>query len=184
LGTSIEEYFDFDIIHPGRSLIRISFNVTFCSSFLLLLQGKVSLKGFQFAQPIEELRPLTGHFGYLYSWFAFKAPEVDTAFFHDYSVDLWSLGAIIYMLLTGFPPFRGSGVELIDAKREGRVTFDIVQPSDAAQSLILSLLQVHPEHRIGIEEVLQHEWMTADDTFLDSFDLSLSLSMLQVWKDV
>jgi hypothetical protein len=65
---------------------------------LRLLQGKVSIKGFDYAQPIEEGKPLTGHFGYLYSWFAFKAPEIDTAFFHDQSVDLWSFGAIMYMV--------------------------------------------------------------------------------------
>ena len=46
-------------------------------------------------QLILENQPLTGHFGYEYSWYAFKAPEVDSEFVHDKSVDLWSLGAII-----------------------------------------------------------------------------------------
>jgi serine/threonine protein kinase len=149
---------------------------------LYSFQGKVSVKGFEFSQPIVEGRPLTGHFGYLYGWFAFKAPEIDTAFFHDQSVDLWSLGAIVYMLLTGLPPFRGNGAELVEAKRNGRVVFDVVQPSDAAQDLVRSLLQVQPEQRLTITEVLQQQWMTADDSFLENFDLSLSLSMMQSWN--
>jgi serine/threonine protein kinase len=84
--------------------------------------------------------------------------------------------------LTGLPPFRGDGAELVDAKRDGRVIFDVVQPSDAAQQLVHSLLQVRPDKRLTISEVLQHEWMTADDSFLENFDLSLSLSMMQVWN--
>lgn len=62
---------------------------------LQLKKGTVSLRGLHYAQPIREDQPLTGHFGYLYSWYAFKAPEVDSEFVHDKSVDLWSLGAII-----------------------------------------------------------------------------------------
>ena len=61
----------------------------------LYQQGKVSVRGLQYAQIIRDNQPLTGHFGYLYSWYAFKAPEVDSDFVHDKSVDLWSLGAII-----------------------------------------------------------------------------------------
>ena len=53
------------------------------------------MKGLNFVQLILENQPLTGHFGYEYSWYAFKAPEVDSEFVHDKSVDLWSLGAFI-----------------------------------------------------------------------------------------
>jgi len=53
------------------------------------------IRGLQYAQAIAADSPLTGHFGYLYSWYAFKAPEIDSDFFHDKTVDLWSLGATI-----------------------------------------------------------------------------------------
>lgn len=52
------------------------------------------VRGLQYAQALAKDQPLTGHFGYLYNWYAFKAPEIDSEFFHDKSVDLWSLGAI------------------------------------------------------------------------------------------
>jgi hypothetical protein len=63
------------------------------------LQGTISVKGLNFAQLILDNQPLTGHFGYEYSWYAFKAPEIDCEFVHDKSVDLWSLGAIICKIL-------------------------------------------------------------------------------------
>jgi serine/threonine protein kinase len=142
------------------------------------------LKGLQYAQTIRKNQPLTGHFGYLYSWYAFKAPEVDSDFVHDKSVDLWSLGAIVYMLLTGHPPFRGNGIELVDAKHTGFFDFDIVVPSRPAQNLVQGLLQVRPSDRFTIEDVLNHEWMIETDDYLESFDLDLALQFLKDWNRV
>ena len=151
------------------------------STPLSKLKGKLSLKGLQYAQPIRENQPLTGHFGYLYSWYAFKAPEVDSEFVHDKSVDLWGLGAIMYMLLTGLPPFRGTGMELIEAKHAGLFDFEIVHVSAQAQRLVRGLLQVHPGHRFKIEDVLNHEWMIEADDYLERFDLELAFEGLKDW---
>jgi serine/threonine protein kinase len=127
---------------------------------------------------------LTGHFGYLYSWYAFKAPEVDSDFVHDKSVDLWSLGAIMYMLLTGLPPFRQTGIELVQAKHAGIVEFDGFSsvPTGTAQRLVKGLLQVQPEYRFTIDDVLNHEWMIQDDELLEHHDLSLALDYLKDWR--
>lgn len=145
-------------------------------------QGNVMIKGLQYAQAIVEDAPLTGHFGYLYSWYAFKAPEIDNDFFHDKTVDLWSLGATIYMLLCAVPPFRGDGVDLINNKHDGNVEFDMLQPSQAAQELIRGLLQVHPGNRLSIEQVLDSEWMIDADEILASSDLGLTHLMMKDWE--
>lgn len=141
------------------------------------------VRGLQYAQAIAEDTPLTGHFGYLYSWYAFKAPEIDSDFFHDKTVDLWSLGATIYMLLCAVPPFRGDGADLIMNKHDGNVVFDMIRPSDAAQQLIRGLLQVNPENRLTIEQVLDSEWMIDADIVLETFDLGLTHCMMQDWDD-
>jgi serine/threonine protein kinase len=140
------------------------------------------VKGLQYAQAVEEDQPLTGHFGYLYSWYAFKAPEIDSDFFHDESVDLWSLGALIYMSLTALPPFRGDGADLIENKHAGNVVFDMVIPSRSAQKLITGLLQVDPRDRLTIEQVLNSEWMIEADDVLDGYDLALAHSFFQDWS--
>jgi serine/threonine protein kinase len=140
------------------------------------------IRGLNYAQAVEVDQPLTGHFGYLYSWYAFKAPEIDSDFFHDKSVDLWSLGAMLYMLLTALPPFRGDGADLITNKHAGNVVFDMVVPSSPAQKLVRGLLQVNPESRITVEQVLNSEWMIGSDSVLDGYDLSLAQTFMQDWE--
>lgn len=168
------------------------------------------MKGLNFVQLILENQPLTGHFGYEYSWYAFKAPEVDSEFVHDKSVDLWSLGAImctyqfapfcmifdaflIYfaytrhhtdMLLTGLCPFRGGGLDLMAAKHRGEYDFDVVIPSRPAQDLVRGLLEVDVSLRFTIDQVLNHEWMIEADDYLERFDLDLAKTNLSYWEPV
>lgn len=148
------------------------------------MQGNVSLRGLRYAQPLLEGVPLTGHFGYLYSWYAFKAPEVDSEFVHDKSVDLWSLGAIMYMMLTGLPPFRGTGMELIEMKHTGAVDFEFVPVSMYAEDLVRNLLQVQPEMRYTIDDVLNDRWIIESDDFLERYDLELAHSGFEDWQNV
>ena len=139
------------------------------------------MRGLQYAQEINDDQPLTGHFGYLYSWYAFKAPEIDSELFHDKTVDNWSLGAALYMLLTALPPFRGDGVDLITHKHRGEVVFDIVVTSRASQSLVRALLHPNPRERMTIDQVLNSRWMTMADSVLVQHDLSLTKSSLEVF---
>jgi len=139
----------------------------------------VTVRGLQYAQAITRDFPLTGHFGCAYSWFAYKAPEIDSELYHDKTVDLWSLGATIYALLCEIPPFRGEGADLVINKHEGNVVFDMIVPSDAAQNLVRGLLQADPTKRLTIEEVLKSEWMVEKDDVLARRDLSLTQSMMQ-----
>lgn len=137
------------------------------------------MRGLQYAQEIKYDQPLTGHFGYLYNWYAFKAPEIDSELFHDKTVDNWSLGAALYMLLTALPPFRGNGVDLIKHKHRGEVVFDIVVPSSASQNLVRALLHPNPKKRMTIDQVLQSEWMTLPDSVLAENDLGLTKGQLE-----
>jgi serine/threonine protein kinase len=139
------------------------------------------VKGLSKAQAVVEDRPLTGHFGLLYDWYAFKAPEIDNDFFHDKAVDIWSLGALIYMMLTGVPPFRGEGADLVANKHSGSVAFDVFKPSDPAEQLVRSLLQVNPNDRPTIEQVLNTEWMIGSNGYLASNGLSLAKEMFSMW---
>jgi Protein kinase domain len=154
------------------------FSPPFCA---LTVKVKLLVRGLSNAQVAEEGRPLTGHFGYIEGWYAFTAPEIDNDFFHDKAVDLWSLGAFIYTMLTGLLPFRGSGDVLVGNKHHGRVEFDAVVPSEPAQRLVYSLLQVNPADRPTIEQVLGDEWMTAASDSLANHDLVLAKVFMSDW---
>lgn len=120
----------------------------------------------QYAQLIREDEPLTGRVGRLAKgWQAFIAPEIPSEFYHDKRVDLWSLGAIIYMCLCGMAPDKPENYFLIS------------QPSDLARDLVLKLLQRKPRDRLSIDGVLRHPWMTAPDEELAPHDLFLAKSM-------
>lgn len=173
LATTIQNLHEAGFAHRNLHLDNV----------LVDTMGNVSLRGLKHAQPILEDQPLTGQFGYRYNYYAFTAPEVHDEFVHDKSVDLFSLGAIMYVLLTGIPPFRGQGEGLANGKSSGLVEFDVIVPSKLAQSLVKGLLQVDPTVRLTIEEVFRCEWMKADDGYLEMFDLGLALEGLKYWSE-
>jgi serine/threonine protein kinase len=133
----------------------------------------ISIQGLEYAQIIRDDQPLTGHFGRKYSRYAFTAPEMEDAFVHDARVDNWSLGATMYMVLCGTGPFKEDGEQLMLNKISGHIEFDMVVLSENATTIIRRLLQARPEDRIGIREVLTHDWNTLPDDNLRHNDLEV-----------
>ncbi|ETE65080.1 Serine/threonine-protein kinase 33, partial [Ophiophagus hannah] len=96
----------------------------------------------------------------------YMAPEV--IFAHDYSqqCDVWSIGVIMYMLLSGEPPFMASSEEkLFEVIKKGDLHFK--QPiwqtvNKAAKNILRLLLKVDPAHRITANELLDCQWITGE----------------------
>lgn len=93
----------------------------------------------------------------------YLAPEVLKG---AYSVkcDLWSLGVIMYFLLSGKLPFLSNNeASLFQLIKKGLINFDSEEwhkVSTNAKSLILKLLKVNPKQRISAEQALEHAWLT------------------------
>jgi len=157
--------------------------------------GHASLRGFQHAVVLKQRRTDNGVY-YTevplaesrrpYDWYAFRAPELEDDGPHGTAVDIWSAGICLYMLLTGLPPFRGSGRELRRQKMHAELAdYDIVLPSKAAQDLVEKMVTEDPAERLTIDQVLEHEWLKgqSDATVarFAAYDLSLSQVFLQDW---
>jgi calcium-dependent protein kinase len=96
----------------------------------------------------------------------YMAPEVIKRNY-DEKCDLWSCGVILYILLTGKPPFDGiDDDEIVESVKEGefdRESFPYISLSEEAKDLIDRLLTYDPSERISSEEALQHPWFKTSE---------------------
>ncbi|KAI8878423.1 Pkinase-domain-containing protein, partial [Backusella circina FSU 941] len=93
----------------------------------------------------------------------YVAPEVLMATGHGKPVDLWSIGVIMYTLLSGYTPFYGEDqTQLFDAIVRGDYQFDEEywsEISEEAKALIKKFLTLDPKKRITADEALQDQWI-------------------------
>jgi calcium-dependent protein kinase len=95
----------------------------------------------------------------------YVAPEVLKKSYTE-SCDLWSLGVIVYMLLSGAPPFYGKNDEAIKASIvQGEYTFPhelFRDVSDEAMAFVSTLLSYNIEYRYTADQALTHPWLAAN----------------------
>ncbi|XP_028842978.1 myosin light chain kinase, smooth muscle-like [Denticeps clupeoides] len=94
----------------------------------------------------------------------FVAPEVINFEPVSLTTDMWSVGVICYILLSGESPFQGdSDAESLALVTEAQLEFDesFEDISEEAKDFISSLLEKDRRHRLSCEKALQHEWMVA-----------------------
>jgi len=81
----------------------------------------------------------------------YLAPEILNREGHGRAVDWWSLGALLYEMLTGLPPFYCSDREkLFEKIRKGYLDYRSLTPR--AQALLKGLLTKDPRRRLGSDE--------------------------------
>jgi len=104
------------------------------------------------------------------------APEVLAAQQYSNKCDIWSIGVVLYMLLSGTVPFRGStDPELFRRIRKQPVHFPKkrwFKVSDEAKNLISVLLSKNPTARPSAETALSHPFFQSQDNKLDNNMLS------------
>lgn len=110
----------------------------------------------------------------------YVAPEIIAETGYGLKVDIWAAGVITYILLCGFPPFRGSGDDqevLFDQILMGQVDFPSPywdNVSDSAKELINMMLLVNVDQRFTAVQVLEHPWVNDDGLPENEHQLSVA----------
>lgn len=97
---------------------------------------------------------------------SYTAPEVYENRGATVAADLWSLGVVLYVLLTGLNPFRlpDSNTREATVSRIRRGDFDQTRPawediSEPAKDLVRSFLVLDEARRISCARALRHPWV-------------------------
>lgn len=94
----------------------------------------------------------------------YVAPEVLTDDMYGREVDMWSVGVIAYVLLSGFPPFYSENIkelfqQIMIAKYDFPAQYwDSVSAS--AKDFVRKLLVRNPGSRMSAAQALEHPWLT------------------------
>lgn len=121
-------------------------------------QDDVVIIDFGFATKCEEGMLMQRRCGTLH----YAAPEVISGCAYSEKVDMWSLGAIAYAMMTSRPLYTGSFADIKRKAGTGRIDFCSAfegRLSQGARSFVRSLLTVDPRKRSDVLEALAHPWL-------------------------
>ncbi|KAM4740792.1 caM kinase-like vesicle-associated protein [Anableps anableps] len=104
----------------------------------------------------------------------YLAPEVVGRQRYGRPVDCWAIGVIMYILLSGNPPFYDDSDEEDPDSRDKNLFLKILSGdyefdspywddiSDSAKTLVASLMDVDQDQRLTAQEAIAHEWISGN----------------------
>nr|XP_012602626.2 MAP/microtubule affinity-regulating kinase 3-like [Microcebus murinus] len=95
----------------------------------------------------------------------YMAPEIlEGKKYHGPTADVWSLGVVLYVFVTGTVPFTGdSPKELIRKVRTGKYSVPSCI-SKECKNLLKGLLVVNPQGRRSLQKIMDDEWVNLEHT--------------------
>jgi len=115
---------------------------------------------------------------------AYVSPDVLTGDGYTSQCDVWSLGVVVFMLLSGYPPFHGTDAQIRAKIKGGKPNFNQTScwqdVSEEAQDFVRALLDKDPCRRPTAQDALQHPWLTMNTNHVCpqpklSYDVVVSL---------
>lgn len=116
----------------------------------------------------------------------YMAPEILQQLGHGFCVDYWGLGMLTYEMMTGLPPWYTTDRQLL-YRRLKSAPLDIpAYFSQNAKSLVFSLLQRNPRHRLGVRgprQVMAHSFFRGlDFKYLMERRIEAPIRPCEGWK--
>ena len=120
---------------------------------------------------------LSGCFGTAY----YVAPEVLNGNYNEKS-DIWAVGIIMYVMLTGKPPYQGTDERVIldQIQQSPLIVSKSYLPSlsQSAFDLLQGLLEINPKKRLNAKQALSHNWVEQHKSSKPGLDLTGTLNEL------
>mmetsp|Transcript_28144 Transcript_28144/g.49885 ORF Transcript_28144/g.49885 Transcript_28144/m.49885 type:complete len:568 (+) Transcript_28144:74-1777(+) len=117
---------------------------------------------------------------------AYVAPEVLGKGGYTSQCDLWSMGVIVFVLLSGRMPFRGKSEEQARDIKKGNYSFKNEHwgnISAVAMEFTRSLLEPNPAKRLTSKQALQHRWILGySKKAAPTWDLVPIFDALRSWE--
>ncbi|KAM3851616.1 myosin light chain kinase, smooth muscle isoform 2-T2 [Vipera latastei] len=133
---------------------------------------RIKLIDFGLARRLEN----AGSLKVLFGTPEFVAPEVINYEPIGYATDMWSIGVICYILVSGLSPFMGDNDnETLANVTSGTWDFDdeaFDEISDDAKDFINNLLKKDMKDRLNCTQCLQHPWLQKDTKHMEAKKLS------------
>jgi serine/threonine protein kinase len=131
---------------------------------LITDEGIVKLTDFGLSALSPHTRSLEAPLGTV----GYAAPEIISGIKYDKAVDMWALGALVFVMLSGTMPFGGSterevAQNALEAQYSMSGRFWDHEVSDLGKIFIQRLLVKDPSHRMTVDECFRHPWLAALD---------------------
>ena len=146
------------------------------------LDNSLSIKVADFGSScfLDSKKKLSGCFGSAY----YVAPEVLAGEYNE-KCDIWSTGVIMFILLTGRPPYNGRDENMIlDQVKNTPLQIqkkDWPNLSQDAVDFLQNLLVVSPKSRFSARKALEHQWIKTFREKQDHPNLAESLAELSTF---
>lgn len=143
--------------------------------------GSIKLIDFGLSNVYSDDKLLDTFCGSLY----FAAPELLNA--QKYigpEIDIWSMGVIMYILVTGKVPFDDSSMIKLHQKiKNGEIKYPSYLSTDCID-LLSRMLNVDPMCRIKLDKIKEHPWLTPNNTLaLVSYSKFQVIDILEIYED-
>ncbi|XVF40746.1 hypothetical protein PTKIN_Ptkin01aG0140000 [Pterospermum kingtungense] len=167
----------------AAAICRSVVNVVHICHFMGVMHRDLKPENFLLSSKEEGAMLKATDFGL--SVFIEEAPEVLRRSYGK-EIDVWSAGVILYILLSGVPPFWAETEKgIFDAITEGELDFES-QPwpsiSESAKDLVRKMLTMDPKKRLTAAQVLEHPWMREGGEASDKPIYSAVLSRLKQFR--
>jgi len=113
--------------------------------------------------------PVTAHMKTRVGTPLYMAPEVHNGRYTE-KCDMWSCGVLLYILLSGMPPFEGDDdAAIVHNSKKCEISFDLPEFSKVnshAKDLILSLCTLNYWKRLSAQDALSNPWVQQPDSVI------------------